>query len=223
MPLTDLDEIERLQEETQDALSRIYAHGSLSFSGIHDIRASVKRLDMEAGLSAGELLHVGSLLTAVKRIRDYGAGEERNDSLSERFRMLEPLTGAANEIERCIISEEEIADDASPGLKNVRRSIRLTNEKIRDQLASIVSSSDNKSYLQDNIITMRDGRYCIPVKSEYKNRFPGMVHDQSSKGSTTFIEPLAVVTLNNDIHLSLIARGGEMPFAANAHQHYCHQ
>ncbi len=199
MPLTDLDEIERLQEETQDALSRIYAHGSLSFSGIHDIRASVKRLDMEAGLSAGELLHVSSLLTAVKKIRDYGAGEERNDSLSERFRMLEPLTGAANEIERCIISEEEIADDASPGLKNVRRSIRLTNEKIRDQLASIVSSSDNKSYLQDNIITMRDGRYCIPVKSEYKNRFPGMVHDQSSKGSTTFIEPLAVVTLNNEL------------------------
>jgi len=198
-PLTDLFEIERLQEETQDALSRIYAHGSLSFSGIHDIRASIKRLDMEAGLSAGELLHVGSLLVAVKRIRDYGAGDEREDSLSERFRMLEPLVSAASEIDRCIISEEEIADDASAGLKNVRRSIRITNEKIRDQLASIVSSTDNKSYLQDNIITMRDGRYCIPVKSEYKNRFPGMVHDQSAKGSTTFIEPLAVVTLNNEL------------------------
>ena len=198
-PLTDLFEIERLQEETQDALSRIYAHGSLSFSGIHDIRASIKRLDMEAGLSAGELLHVGSLLVAVKRIRDYGAGDEREDSLSERFRMLEPLVSAASEIDRCIISEEEIADDASVGLKNVRRSIRITNEKIRDQLASIVSSTDNKSYLQDNIITMRDGRYCIPVKSEYKNRFPGMVHDQSAKGSTTFIEPLAVVTLNNEL------------------------
>ena len=199
VPLTDLGEIERLQEETQDALSRVYAHGSLSFSGVHDIRASIKRLDMEAGLSAGELLHVGSLLVAVKRIRDFGAGDEREDSLSERFRMLEPLTSIANEIDRCIISEEEIADDASAGLKNVRRQIRLTNDRIRDQLASIVSSTDNKSYLQDNIITMRDGRYCIPVKSEYKNRFPGMVHDQSSKGSTTFIEPLAVVTLNNEL------------------------
>ncbi len=199
LPLTDLYEIERLQEETQDALSRIYAHGSLSFSGIHDIRASIKRLDMEAGLSAGELLHTGSLLTAVKRIRDYGAGDERDDSLSERFRMLEPLVSAANEIERCIISEDEIADDASSGLKNVRRRMRLTNDKIRDQLANIVSSADNRSYLQDNIITMRDGRYCIPVKSEYKNRFPGMVHDQSAKGSTTFIEPLAVVTLNNEL------------------------
>ncbi len=199
VPLTDLFEIERLQEETQDALSRIYAHGSLSFSGIHDIRASIKRLDMEAGLSAGELLHVGSLLVAVKRIRDYGTGDEREDSLSERFRMLEPLVSAASEIDRCIISEEEIADDASAGLKNVRRSIRITNEKIRDQLASIVSATDNKSYLQDNIITMRDGRYCIPVKSEYKNRFPGMVHDQSAKGSTTFIEPAAVVNLNNEL------------------------
>ena len=199
LPLTDPVEIERLQEETQDALSRIYAHGSLSFSGIHDIRASVKRLDMEAGLSAGELLHVGSLLVAVKRIRDWGASDEREDSLSERFRMLEPLVTAANEIERCIISEDEIADDASAGLKNIRRKIRLTNDRIREQLSSIVSSSDNKTYLQDNIITMRDGRYCIPVRTEYKNRFPGMIHDQSAKGSTTFIEPLAVVTLNNEL------------------------
>ena len=199
VPLTDLGEIERLQEETQDALSRVYAHGSLSFSGVHDIRASIKRLDMEAGLSAAELLHVGSLLVAVKRIRDFGAGDEREDSLSERFRMLEPLVTIANEIDRCIISEEEIADDASPGLKSVRRQIRLTNDKIREQLAGIISSTDNQSYLQDNISTLRDGRYCIPVKSEYKNRFPGMVHDQSSKGSTTFIEPLAVVTLNNEL------------------------
>ncbi|MCR5431476.1 MAG: endonuclease MutS2 [Lachnospiraceae bacterium] len=199
LPLTDLGEIERLQEETQDALSRIYAHGSLYFSGIHDIRAAVKRLDMEAGLSAGELLHIGSLLTAVKRIRDYGAGDEREDSLTERFRMLEPLVSIANEIDRCIISEEEIADDASPGLKNVRRQMRLTNDRIRDRLSSIVSSNDNKTYLQDNIITMRDGRFCIPVKSEYKNRFPGMIHDQSSKGSTTFIEPLEIVTLNNEL------------------------
>ncbi|MCR5830493.1 MAG: endonuclease MutS2 [Lachnospiraceae bacterium] len=198
-PLTDLDEIERLQEETQDALSRIYAHGSLSFSGIHDVRASIKRLDMEAGLSAGELMHMGSLLVAVKRIRDYGAEDEREDSLSERFRMLEPLVSAASEIERCIISEDEISDDASSGLKNVRRKMRLTNDKIREQLAGIVGSNDNRTYLQDNIITMRDGRYCIPVKSEYKNRFPGMVHDQSAKGSTTFIEPLAVVNLNNEL------------------------
>lgn len=200
-PISDIDEINRLQEETQAALSRIYAKGSLSFSGIHDIRPSIKRLEIHACLGAGELLHIGSILTAVARIKSYGVGDEegQTDCLSERFSLLEPLRRECDEIVRCIISEEEIADDASAGLKNVRRQIKLTNDKVRDQLGSILNAKDNQTLLQDNIITMRDGRYCIPIKSEYKNKFPGMIHDQSASGSTSFIEPMAVVKLNNEL------------------------
>lgn len=200
-PITDIEEINTLQEETQAALSRIYAKGSLSFSGIPDIRASIKRLEIHACLGAGELLHVGSVLTATARIKSYGISDEdrEDDCLSERFRLLEPLTRECNEIVRCIISEEEVADDASAGLKNVRRQIKITNDKVRDQLGSILNNKDNQSLLQDNLITMRDGRYCIPIKSEFKNKFPGMIHDQSASGSTSFIEPMAVVKLNNEL------------------------
>lgn len=200
-PLSKLDDIKEMQKETADALSRIYRKGSLSFSGIHDIRASIRRLEISSCLGAGELMHISSLLTAVRQIRNYGYSEdeEQKDSLSERFELLEPLAVVNAEIQRCIISEEEIADDASPGLKSVRRQIKTTNDKIRDQLNSIVNSKDSQIVLQDNLITMRDGRYCLPVKSEYKNKFDGMVHDQSSSGSTFFIEPMAVVKLNNEL------------------------
>lgn len=200
-PLTDLEKIEELQKETADALSRIYRKGSLSFSGIHDIRASIKRLEISSCMGAGELLHISSVLTATQHVKTYGesGNEELSDSLTERFGLLEPMTVINNEIMRCIISEEEIADDASPGLKAVRRQIKATNDKIRDQLNSIVNSRDTQLVLQDNLITMRDGRYCLPVKSEYKNQFAGMIHDQSASGSTTFIEPMAVVRLNNEL------------------------
>ena len=201
VPLNKLDDIREMQKETADALARIYRKGSLSFSGIHDIRASIKRLEISSCLGAGELMHISSLLTAVRHIRNYGMSgdDEQKDCLSERFELLEPLEMINGEIQRCIISEEEIADDASPGLKSVRRQMKLTNDKIRDQLNSIVNSKDNQLVLQDNLITMRDGRYCIPVKSEYKNKFDGMIHDQSSSGSTFFIEPMAVVKLNNEL------------------------
>ncbi len=200
-PITDIEKINELQKETSDALTRIYKKGSLSFSGIHDIRASIKRLEVSSCLGAGELMHISSVLTATLHIKAYGKTEEEagEDSLTERFNLLEPLSVINNEILRCIISEDEIADDASAGLKSVRRQMRITNDKIRDQLNSIVNSKDNQLILQDNIITMRDGRYCLPVKSEYKNQFSGMIHDQSSSGSTTFIEPMAVVKLNNEL------------------------
>lgn len=200
-PLTDVEHIRELQRETADALSRVYRKGSLPFSGIPDIRASIKRLEISSCLGAGELLHISSVLTATLRAKNYGRTEEEEefDSLSERFNLLEPLSVVNNEILRCIISEEEIADDASAGLRSVRRQIKATNDKIRDQLNSIVNSKDNQLILQDNLITMRDGRYCLPVKSEYKNQFAGMIHDQSSSGSTTFIEPMAVVKLNNEL------------------------
>ena len=200
-PVSDLEEIQTLQAETAAALNRIYRKGSLSFSGIHDIRASIKRLEIRSTLGMGEVMHISSVLTASEHVKQYGEqseGEEE-DALSERFRLIEPLRNINREIMRCILSEDEMADDASPGLNSLRRSIKIANDKIRDQLNSIINSQDNKLILQDNLITMRDGRYCIPVKSEYKNSFSGMIHDQSSSGSTVFIEPMAVVKLNNEL------------------------
>ncbi|MDF2472826.1 MAG: mutS2 [Anaerocolumna sp.] len=203
VPSNDINEIRTKQKETTDALSRILRSGSLGFYGLHDIRPSLKRLEIGSTLGAGELLHISSVLDATLRIKAYGtrenAEEKPHDSLDEMFSSLAPLTPLNNEIKRCIISEEEIADDASPALKSIRRSMKLTNDKIHEQLNSIVSSSNSKTMLQENIITMRNGRYCIPVKQEYRSQFPGMIHDQSSSGSTIFVEPMAVVKLNNDL------------------------
>ena len=204
-PSSNLDEIRAMQKETSDALSRIYKKGSLSFSGVPDIRASLMRLEVGSTLGAGELLRISSILTATLRVKNYGyssKGDEEElegDSLSERFRLLEPLSPINNEILRCIISEEEIADDASPGLKSVRRQIKITNDKVHEQLNTILNSSTTRTMLQDALITMRNGRYCLPVKQEFKNTFQGMMHDQSSTGSTAFIEPMAIVKLNNEL------------------------
>lgn len=201
LPSSDIEHITTTQQETSDALTRIFKKGSLGFYGVHDIRSSLMRLEVSSSLSAAELLHISSLLDATLRIKSYGAREEEanGDSLDEMFRSLEPLSPLNNEIRRCIISEEEIADDASPTLKGIRRSIRLTNDKIHEQLGSIINSQSTKLFLQDNLVTMRNGRYCIPVRAEHKGQVPGMVHDQSSSGSTIFIEPMAVVKLNNDL------------------------
>lgn len=245
-PLTDIKEIKRLQRETSDAYVRLMKKGSVSFSGIPDIRASVKRLEVEATLGAGELLKISALLTAALRVKNYGntvqekseshhpawklemerlaekkaaelakeeaagkAGEltnndiseevENQDSLAALFLELEPLSPLNNEIRRCILSEEEIADDASSGLKSVRRAIKNTNDKIREQLGSIMNSQTTRGMMQDALITMRNGRFCLPIKSEFKGQFQGMVHDQSSSGSTVFIEPMVIVKLNNEL------------------------
>lgn len=114
------------------------------------------------------------------------------------FDVLSPLTPLSAEIRRCIISEDEFSDDASPALRQIRRNMKITNDRIHTQLASLVNGGV-RTYLQDSVITMRNGRYCIPVKAEYKGQVPGMIHDQSSTGSTLFIEPMSVVKLNNDI------------------------
>lgn len=203
LPQIDLATIHKMQQETTDALSRILRKGSVSFSGIHDIRPSIMRLKVGSSLSTIELLHISSDLDAVLRLKAYGGytgkeGEDQTeDSLTEFFAGLEPLTPLNNEIKRCIISEEEIADDASPALKTVRRTIRITNDRIHSELSSILNSS--RTLLQENIITMRNGRYCLPVRAEYRNQFQGMIHDQSSTGSTLFIEPMAIVRLNNEL------------------------
>lgn len=202
LPSSDLAEIQKAQTETSDALSRLLQKGSISFSGTKDIRSSLIRLNVGSTLGAGELLSISSLLDVTLRVKAYSRKENEEgkvDSLDERFSLLEPLTPINNEIKRCIISEEEIADDASPTLKSIRRSMKNTNDKIHDQLNSIVSSSSSRTMLQENIITMRNGRYCIPVKQEYRSQFQGMIHDQSSSGSTLFIEPIAIVKLNNDL------------------------
>ena len=200
-PITDRGQIELLQLQTRDALSRLFRCGSLSFSGVHDVTESLKRLAIGGTLSAPELLSICSLLEAAKRAKAFSRSEKEDvpeDSLTSFFTEIEPLTPLNDEIRRCIITEDEIADDASSTLRSIRRSMRGMNDKIRAQMNNMINNTTTRSYLQDAVITMRDGRYCLPVKAEAKSQIPGMVHDQSSSGSTLFIEPMAVVNLNNE-------------------------
>ena len=201
-PDIDRSRIEEQQLHTKDAFNRLMAGGNISFSGIYNIRESLKRLEIGGTLNATELLRVLSILKVAKRAKSYGRtdrGDEIPDSLATLFDRIEPLSNLASEIERCIITETEIADDASPGLKSVRRNIHVLNDKIRSQMNSMLNSPAHRNHLQDNVITQRNGRYCLPVKAEAKGQIPGMIHDQSSSGSTFFIEPLAIVKMNNDL------------------------
>ena len=200
-PMTDPADIEAAQEETAAALARLFRKGSINFGNNRPLGMSLKSLEIGSALSAPELMGIAGLLENAARVKNYGRQDredEAADCLTEDFNFLEPLTPLSSEIRRCILSEEEIADDASANLKRIRRSMVSVGEKIHSQLNSMVNGSA-RSWLQDSVITMRDGRYCIPVKSEYKNQVPGMVHDQSSSGSTFFIEPAAVVNLNNQL------------------------
>lgn len=217
-PSCDLGTIRQSQTETTDALTRVRMKGSLSFGGVKDVRGSMKRLEIGSSLGIPELLAVSSLLTVAARAQSYGRHEKSeefpDDSLDERFRALDPLTPVNNEIKRCLPSEDEVSDDASPGLAKVRRSMKIVGGRVHTQLNSILNSSRN--YLQDAVITMRDGRYCLPVKAEYKSQVPGMVHDQSSTGSTVFIEPLAIVKLNNELRELEIQEKREIEFVLAA-------
>ena len=202
VPMTDKQKITAAQTQTADALSRIYRKGGLSFGGLKDPGFQMKRLEIGGSLNAAELLSVCTLLEITKRAKAYSR-ENRDDlpsdSLEELFSGLEPLTPLLEEIRRCILAEDEISDDASPALHSVRRTIRNINDKIHGAMNNLLNSSTTRSYLQDAVITMRNGRYCLPVKAEYKGQVPGMIHDQSSTGSTLFIEPMSVVKLNNDL------------------------
>ena len=201
-----------MQQQTEDALNRIFRKGSVSFSGTHNVIASLKHLEIGGTLGTSELLRIASLLICARRAKAYERGDERGeiqeDSLTGYFQDLEPLSPIADEITRCILSEDEVADDASPGLRHVRRQMKLTADRVHSQLNAILNSS--RTLLQDAVITMRDGRYCLPVKAEAKSQVPGMVHDQSSSGSTLFIEPLAVVNLNNEYKALLIKEKEEI-------------
>lgn len=201
-PMTDKAKIEAAQTQTADALTRLFQKGSVSFSGIHDMEASLKRLEIGGTMGIDEFLALSSLLEASKRVKAFSRGKSEDgarDSLDDLFDGIEPLTPLLEEIRRCIISEDEIADDASPALKNIRRSIRSMNDRVHSQMTAMLNNTNIRNSLQDGVITMRNGRYCLPVKAEYKNQVPGMVHDQSSTGSTLFIEPMAVVNLNNEL------------------------
>ncbi len=200
-PVTNLEEIETAQEQTSAAFTRIVKKGRVSFSGCYPIEDSLKRLEIGASLGAGELLRILKLLDAAGRAKSYGRHEtidEEADCLDIYFDQIDALPSLASEIRRCIISEEEISDDASSTLKHIRRSIGQMNDKVHSTLTGMVNGS-LRTYLQDPIITMRGDRYCIPVKAEYRSQVQGMIHDQSSSGSTLFIEPMAVVKLNNDL------------------------
>lgn len=196
-PSSDRGEIVAMQAETSHALTRLFHHGALSFHGLTDIRPSLVPLAKGGTLGAGELLRIGSLLEAAKRAVEFDKKDEETDFLSGRFDGLQTFPEIRREISRCILSEDEISDDASSELKRIRQAMKTTNDKIREQLSVTVNSSGDM--LRDNIVTMRNGRYCLPVKQEYKSAFQGMIHDQSSTGSTFFIEPMAIVKLNNDL------------------------
>lgn len=196
-PSSDHGEIVAMQAETSHALTRLFHHGALSFHGLTDIRPSLVPLAKGGTLGAGELLRIGALLEAAKRAVEFDKKDEESDFLSGRFDGLQTFPEIRREISRCILSEDEISDDASSELKRIRRAMKTTNDKIREQLSVTVNSSGDM--LRDNIVTMRNGRYCLPVKQEYKSAFQGMIHDQSSTGSTFFIEPMAIVKLNNDL------------------------
>ena len=200
VPYDNINDAERAQRETADALRRVYRKGSISFGGIRDIRGSLKRLEIGGILGMGELLQIMSLLETAGKIRQYGqreADDTSRDSLDESFEFLDPVPTLASEIRRCILADDEMADDASSALLQIRRSMRQMNDKVHNTLNSMVNGSA-RSYLQDPVVTMRDGRYCLPVKAEHRSQVPGMIHDQSSTGSTLFIEPMAVIKLNND-------------------------
>ena len=211
-PSSSLWEIERAQTQTADALRSVYQKGSVSFGGIRDIRGSIKRLQIGGILGMGELRQIMSLLETADKVKQYGAHEnvdEKTDSLDESFDFLDPVPALAKEIRRCILADDEMADDASPALFSIRRSMRQMNDKVHSTLTSMVNGA-MRTYLQDAVITMRDGRYCLPVKAEHRNQVPGMIHDQSATGSTLFIEPMAVVKLNNEFKELLLKEQQEM-------------
>lgn len=211
-PLYDLSQIESMQEETSAALSRIFAKGSISFGNTYDIRGSLKRLEIGSSLGIHELLEICKLLENAANVKAYGKKEREDipdDILASMFGAIDPLKDKSAEIRRCIVSEDEISDDASSALRTIRRNIKSAGEKIRTELSRIIAAHA-KDYLQDSLVTTRDGRYCIPVKSEYRGDVPGVVHDLSSSGSTAFIEPASVVKLNNDIRALEIKEAEEI-------------
>ena len=195
-PMTDLDDVQRAQEETTAAVKLLVVRGTPAFGGIKPVAASLQRADMGGSLNTRELLEIAGVLRAARTAGEYGAGEEKTP-ISHLFHALTPNRFLEDTITNSIVGEDELADSASPELASIRRHMRATEAKVRDILQKLISSNQSK-YLQEAIITIRSDRYVVPVKSEHKNAIPGLVHDVSSSGSTFFIEPMGVVKANNE-------------------------
>ena len=201
-PSTEVYEINKWQNETSDAAAMIMRKGAIPLGGLHEIRPQLKRVSMGGTLGIDELMNICEFLYVCRKIKNYSINENKDESyehIGELFDLVVPLTRLEKEISRVILSETEIADDASAELRSIRREIKVSNDRIRDQLNSIINSQGYRNMLQDYVITIRNDRYCVPVKSEYRNSFNGMIHDQSNTGSTLFMEPMSVVQLNNKI------------------------
>lgn len=201
-PSGNFDEIERNQIQTGEAVSMIFRKGNIPLGGMREIRPQLKRVNAGGTLGIEELMSINDFLYVCRKVKNYSISEnkfEKYDSIDDMFAIVTLLPKLESEIGRAIISETEISDDASAELRNIRREIKVSNDRIKEQLNSIINSSVYRNMLQDYVITIRNDRYCVPVKSEYRNSFNGMVHDQSNSGSTLFIEPMAIVNLNNKI------------------------
>ena len=201
-PMDYITDILAAQKETTLACNMALKKGRLPLGGLKDIRPYAKRASMGGVLGIEELLNISQFLYVTKRVKNYSIPENKADSfgdIEEYFELVKTIPDLEKDINRCIISETEISDDASPTLREIRRSIRMSNDKIREKLNAIINSSAYRNMLQDAVVTIRNDRYCVPVKSEYRSSFAGITHDQSNTGSTLFIEPMSVVEINNNI------------------------
>ena len=201
-PSAAMSDIIIWQEETTEATTMVLKKGTPSFGGFREIRPQLKRASMAGILSIAELMSVGEFAYVCRKVKNYARKENKDEvyaRLDEYFDLITPLDKLENEISRCILSETEVADDASAGLRSVRREIKASNERVKKHLNGVINSSAYRNMLQDFVITIRNDRYCVPVKAEYRSSFPGMIHDQSNTGSTLFMEPLSVIQLNNKI------------------------
>ena len=201
-PSDAISDIAIWQQETTEATVMALKKGSPSFGGFREIRPQLKRASMAGVLSVAELMAIGEFAYVCRKVKNYARKENKDEvypRLDEYFDLIIPLDKLENEISRCILSETEIADDASAGLRSVRKEIKISNDRVKDHLNGIINSSAYRNMLQDFVVTIRNDRYCVPVKAEYRSSFPGMIHDQSNTGSTLFMEPLSVIQLNNKI------------------------
>lgn len=212
LPSSSLSEAESMQEETSAALARLLRGATPNFGNVKPLQEPLKRLELGGVLNQSELLQAAALLENTARIKAYGRHDREDtplDCLDPMFQALEPLHPLVGKIRSALLSETEVSSDASPELKQIRRSIRSNEDRIRTQLSEMMNGSF-RTYLQDAVVTMRDGRFCLPIKAEYRSKVSGMIHDQSSTGSTLFIEPMAIVRLNNDIRTLEIKEAREI-------------
>lgn len=204
LPQTQPEEVERMLKETSDAVDFILRRGSPPLGGIHDIRDTLRRVELGTALNPGELLRVADTLRAARNLKNYASeadprADESGNHVRDLIASVTPNKRIEDSINAAIISDEEISDNASSTLASIRKRIREEQESLKDKLNSMIHSSKYQKFMQESIVTIREDRYVIPVKAEYRNEIPGLVHDSSASGATVYIEPMAVVEANNNI------------------------